>query len=372
MPITDLTPFRQVVRAYSALLNINDTISKLPVQHRDAMRDAMGTSMPGTEKELAGIRDALATPSPKIENVVAALQERVETLERSFNQRVAGALREHIYLPPTSHWSVDKPFLPFSTCSAADFIHPKYAELCAALAHPVQFHRKLWEWVFVLHHMDQLGVLKEGSRGVGFGIGTERLPSVFANRGATITATDAPPEIGVSSGWTATGQHSDSLAELFYPELITNEAFAERVSHRFCDMNAIDPALSGFDFTWSCCCFEHLGSLEAGIRFVINSVEQTLKPGGVAVHTTEFNLSSNDDTIESGPTVLYRQCDMESLVQRLRDLGHDVQPFVIAPDSHFLDFHVDMPPYSDQPHLKLKFGSYVTTSVGVVIRKRLS
>jgi len=105
---------------------------------------------------------------------------------------------------------------------------------------------------------------------------------------------------------------------------------------------------------------------------VIESVEQTAKPGGVAVHTTEFNFSSNDDTIESGPTVLYRRCDMESLVQRLSDLGHDVQPFVIAPDLHFLDFHVDLPPFSDQPHLKLKFGKYVATSAGVAIRKRLS
>jgi len=167
MPITDLTPFRQLVRAYSALLNINDTISNLPVQHREAIRDAMGASMRGTEKELAGIRDALTVPSPNIENVVIALQERVETLERSFDQRVAEALREHIYLPTTSHWSVDKPFMSFSTCSAADFIHPRYPELCGALAHRVQFHRKLWEWVFVLHHLDQLGVLKERSRGVG-------------------------------------------------------------------------------------------------------------------------------------------------------------------------------------------------------------
>jgi hypothetical protein len=109
-------------------------------------------------------------------------------------------------------------------------------------------------------------------------------------------------------------------------------------------MTAIDAELTGFDFTWSCCCFEHLGSLEAGVQFLINSVENTLKPGGVAVHTTEFNLSSNGDTIVSGPTILYRRRDMEALVSRLEDLGNEVQPFVVAPDSHFLDFHVDLPP----------------------------
>jgi len=300
---------------------------------------------------------------------LAALTARVEQLESSFDARIAEALRQHIYLPLTSHWSTDKPFMPFSTCSAADFIHPEYAAVCAALAHPVQFHRKLWEWVFVLHHLERLGVLRDGFSGVGFGVGTERLPSVFAARGVRVVATDAPPEIGISSGWTATGQHSDTLNELFYPALVSKDKFDANVSHRFSDMNAIDSDLKDFDFTWSCCCFEHLGSLEAGIRFFINSMD-TLKPGGVAVHTTEFNLSSNDETIESGHTVLYRRRDMEELVHRLHDLGHEVQPFMVAPDSHFLDFHVDLPPYSDQPHLKLKFGKHVTTSVGIVVQKR--
>jgi hypothetical protein len=137
-------------------------------------------------------------------------------------------------------------------------------------------------------------------------------------------------------------------------------------------MNAIDADLKGFEFTWSCCSFEHLGSLEAGMQFVINSVENTLKPGGVAVHTTEFNLSSNDDTIDIGLTVLYGRRDMEELVSRLEALRHEVQPFVVAPDSHFLDFHVDLPPYLSEPHLKIKFGRHVTTSAGIVVKKRLT
>ncbi|GAB2921249.1 hypothetical protein GCM10027093_70080 [Paraburkholderia jirisanensis] len=222
----------------------------------------------------------------------------------------------------------------------------------------------------MFHHLDQAGVLKEGNRGIGFGVGQERLPSVFAARGVSVLATDAPPEIGVASGWTETGQHSDSLAELKFPKIVSDAMFEMNVSHGFCDMNAIDDHLTGFDFTWSCCSFEHLGSLEAGMQFVINSVEHSLKPGGVAVHTTEFNLSSNDETIEEGHTVLYRRRDLEELVERLRKAGHEVQPFVVAPDSHFLDFYVDLPPYADAPHLKIKFGRHVTTSAGIVVRKK--
>ncbi|NRO95627.1 class I SAM-dependent methyltransferase [Paraburkholderia sp. NMBU_R16] len=221
----------------------------------------------------------------------------------------------------------------------------------------------------MFHHLEQAGVLKEESRGLGFGVGQERMPSVFASCGAAIVATDAPPEIGVSSGWTETGQHSDSLGELYYPTLVDKDVFDAKVSHRFEDMNAISADLTGFDFTWSACCFEHLGSLEAGMQFVVNSLN-TLKPGGVAVHTTEFNLSSNDDTIATGHTVLYRRRDMEELVSRLEKLGHEVSPFIVAPDSHFLDGYVDLPPYADEPSLKIKFGEFVTTSVGIVVRKR--
>jgi SAM-dependent methyltransferase len=352
MAISQITPFRQLARAYSALLNISSNLSALP------------HAVHGTERALASIKEALAPADAQ------TLKRRIDELEKSFDARVSKAIRDHLYLPQPSHWSADKPFLPFSTCSAADFIHPQYATLCEQLQHPVQFHRKLWEWVFVLHHLEQQGMLKPDMRAVGFGVGQERMPSLFASRGVEVVATDAPPEIGRSSGWTATGQHSDSLKELYYSTLVSRDVFDVKVSHRFCDMNAISDDLTGFDFTWSCCSFEHLGSLEAGMKFVINSVEKTLKPGGVAVHTTEFNLSSNDETIDKGHTVLYRARDMEELVSRLRDLGHEVQPFVVAPDSHFLDFHVDLPPYADAPHLKIKFGRHVTTSAGLVIRKR--
>lgn len=46
-------------------------------------------------------------------------------------------------------------------------------------------------------------MLAQGRRSVGFVIGLERLPVLFAKRGCTIVATDAPLEIG--AGWTNTG-----------------------------------------------------------------------------------------------------------------------------------------------------------------------
>lgn len=297
------------------------------------------------------------------------LQQVVESLPQQLDERNAELYRQRIFLPPGPLFSATAPFMAHSTCSVLDMLHPRYLEILREIDHHFTFHRKTWEWVYVIHHLEQAGVLKEGSRGLGFGIGRERLPALFAKKGCTVLATDAPPEIGAASGWSTSGQHASALEDLRYPSIVSNDVFDARVSHRFCDMNAITDDLTDFDFTWSCCCFEHLGDLEAGIQFVINSVEQTLKPGGVAVHTTEFNLSSNEDTLEDGPTVLYRRRDMEQLVDRLRSRGHEVQPFSLAPYSHPLDFHVDVPPHLGLPHIKLRIDKYAATSVGVCVRR---
>jgi hypothetical protein len=112
---------------------------------------------------------------------------------------------------------------------------------------------------------------------------------------------------------------------------------------------------------------EYLGNLPNGLDFIRNSVERTLRVGGVACHTTELNLSSNTDTITSGGTVIYRRCDLEDFVIEMRERGHKVGELRIASDSHSLDFYVDTPPYVHNPHLKLRLMDYTTTSVGLVI-----
>ena len=233
--------------------------------------------------------------------------------------------------------------------------------------HPFAWHRKLWEWVFVIHHLLESDVVRPGSKGLVFGVGSERLPAVFAQMGAQIVATDAPDEKGEI--WDCNGQHSTSLESLRYTDVVDDAVFDSNVRFEICDMENIQPELNGFDFNWSSCCFEHLGSLEAGMQFVINAVEKTLRVGGVGVHTTEFNLSSNDDTVTEGPTVIYRRRDIEELVSRLRDRGHSVSEFIVAAASNYWDFHVDLPPYTGAVHIKLLLEQYVSTSVGIVVRR---
>ena len=302
------------------------------------------------------------------EQALDALAERMMPLvlerlraEKPWRDNVYVPAPDVVYVPPT------EPFLPYSTCCVRDFLHPRFARIIELMQHSLVLHRKLWENVFIFDKLEKADVVRSPRRGLGFGVGKEMLPAVFAAAGASITATDAPPEIGAGAGWTLTDEWAPGLDDLPTGNL-SREEFRRRVSWRTCDMNAIEPDLSGYDFCWSSCCLEHLGSLGAGADFIVNSVEKTLKLGGVAVHTTEFNLSSNSQTIETGQTVLYRRRDLEALIATLRRRGHQVDDLVIAPDLLSLGGYIDTPPYA-APHVRLALSGYTTTSVGLVIRR---
>jgi hypothetical protein len=249
------------------------------------------------------------------------------------------------------------------------FHEPDYKRLAALYHVTPNLHRKQWEFMYIHRVLEQAGMLQPGRRLLGFGTGKEPLPSAFTACGAEVMATDAPAEDDNLQGWSSTNQYSTSVEDLFMPHLVSREVFDKRIDFQPADMNAIPHNLRGFDACWSACAFEHLGSIEHGLRFFQNSLE-TLKPGGIAVHTTELNYSSNDETLESRGLSLFRRQDFERLLSRLLDEGHEVAPLNLHPGTGPADHHVDTPPWS-LPHLRLDAGKYVTTSIGIVARRRL-
>lgn len=234
---------------------------------------------------------------------------------------------------------------------------------------PARLARKQWEFVYTLEALSQAGMLLPGKRGLGFGCGEEPLAAVMAKRGSIVTATDLSTMEAADKGWVMTNQHASALESLNKYGVCPAGQFAERVSFEFADMNAIPEKFTGaFDFVWSCCAFEHLGSIRHGLDFVKNSA-RCLRPGGVAVHTTEFNLSSNDETFEDPGCVIFRKQDMETLRDELEADGYRVAPFNFNPGGKPVDQHVDAPPYAASPHLKIALGGYVATSIGLIVHK---
>jgi hypothetical protein len=231
----------------------------------------------------------------------------------------------------------------------------------------VMLHRKMWEWLFIAEALRERGLLAAGRTGLGFGVGQEPLVALFAAEGCDLVATDQPREAAVASGWTVSEiEWAGGPEQLNTHGLCPAEEFGRRVSFRAVDMNAIPVDLRGFDFTWSSCALEHLGTLAAGVDFVVAQMD-CLKPGGVAVHTTEYLIASSDETVEAGGTVFYRRRDIEALVDRLRGAGHGIDvDFTLGATPE--DLHVDVPPYTDV-HLRTRLGDYETTSLALVITK---
>jgi len=275
--------------------------------------------------------------------------------------------------PPASdrvpwQWQVPSLEEPVSQlCTSDQMTGPYYEDICARIHEVPRPHRKVWEFVFIMAVLSRYGKVQPGMRLLGFGVGCETLPAVFASLGAKVVATDAPTSTIANHGWQTTNQHASDLEALYRPHVLSHEQFQELVTFEAVDMNAIPSHLTNFDGCWSACAFEHLGSIDKGLDFVANSIK-ALKPGGIAVHTTEFNLSSNDKTFDRNHLALFRRQDFERLAVRLVDEGHKVWPLNLYPGSTEVDAHIDLPPY-DMPHLKLEVAGYVTTSFGIIVQR---
>lgn len=228
-----------------------------------------------------------------------------------------------------------------------------------------RFCRKQWEFVYILRVLQLHGMLKEGIRGIGFGVGKEPLSAVLAKHGVQVLATDLDSNYAKSRLWATSGQHAQKLEDLKSCNICDEDTFSRRVRFEAVDMNKIPETFRGFDFCWSACAFEHLGSINSGIKFVRNSLN-CLKPGGVAVHTTEYNCYSDARTIRYGATVLFRMRDLLKLGADLRAQGHGIQ-FNLFQGNDPVDLHVDVPPYAFDPHLKIELRKFVTSSIGLLV-----
>lgn len=254
-------------------------------------------------------------------------------------------------------------------CKAQDFSTYWYTHWCNQLGELPRYHRKQWEFVYIMQALWERQCIAEGKKGLVFAVGEEPLPSMFASFGCSIVATDIFPEKGIELGWTNGNQLCFGLESLNTRRLCDEADFAQLVSYRPVDMNAIPDDLTGFDFNWSSCSFEHLGSLEKGFDFLKNQLK-TLKPGGWAVHTTEYNLSSNDETLIDDNTVIYRQRDIEYIVNELRAEGHFVEELDFSIGGLPEDYMVDIFPYEQKVHLRLQIDKFVAASIGLIIQKR--
>jgi hypothetical protein len=97
--------------------------------------------------------------------------------------------------------------------------------------------------------------------------------------GCDLTCTDLP-KVNNYSDWlnVTAGKKSD----FYYEELaVERKIFDQRITFKEVDMNNLpkDILNNSYDFLWSTCSIEHLGSIGAGFNFILNSLK-CLKKGG--------------------------------------------------------------------------------------------
>lgn len=250
-----------------------------------------------------------------------------------------------------------------------DLMSSESNAIIKALGETSRIHRKQWEFVFIIQALRAAGMLQPGKRGMVFAAGQEPLISYFVSKGVEILATDMDANTKEAKEWAGTAQFASNKQSLFRANLVDAEKFEKLVTYQTADMNHIDPKLFGtFDFVWSTCSLEHVGSIVLGQRFAVNSMD-LLKPGGIAVHTTEFTMTSLTATVKTGNTVMWRKDDVQDLIDSLRALGYLIEDQCWFAGDHTVDNVPDVAPYSDSNHMKLELFNHVATSVGWVSRK---
>jgi 2-polyprenyl-3-methyl-5-hydroxy-6-metoxy-1,4-benzoquinol methylase len=248
----------------------------------------------------------------------------------------------------------------------------QFAQTAGVNAHTAIMHRKMWEWLYIAQALEERNLLTEGKRGLGFACGKEPLVSLFAEKGCKIVATDCPADVESANSWKNTNQHSDDLDDLFFSDITSRETLDKNVKFQFADMKNIPRDFTGFDFVWSSCAMEHLGSIYAAKNFAVEAMK-CLKPGGVAVHTTEINIRSSIETIMTGGVVPLRTIDFIDIFEHLVWQGHKVEPLDFRlgnSDEEYKFADSENPSEISQPHFKLKLAKTLLTSFGMIIYKK--
>ena len=264
--------------------------------------------------------------------------------------------------------------LKSKTCTQADMESDWAAFWTKEMKLPSTYHRKRWEFAYIAQALWAEGKVAKGKCGMGFGCGIEPLPSLFVKYGASVLATDLDPNDPKAGPWAVSNQLTTTANALRRPVICPDESLLDNITFRPQNMKGIDADLYGkFDFCWSACALEHLGSINEGLEFVRNSL-RVLKPGGVAVHTTEFTFDSAK-ALEFGSSVYYKEIHLQEFSERLKAEGYMMAELDLSAGDGILDQFVDFPKKKDMfltnrsppLHLKINSNGYVCTSVGMII-----
>lgn len=266
------------------------------------------------------------------------------------------------------------------TCTLEDFSDPDlvaiirdvFAHEAAAFPDLPQGRefRKHWEIGMAVASFREFGALRPDAELLGVGVGTEPTMYWLTNHVRRVFATDLYAGAGdwspVAPTWMLTNPGRD------WPNVWNRRRLV--VQH----MNALELEYedNSFDGIFSCSSLEHFGS-RSDVRLALDEMFRVLKPGGVLAISTEFRLEGNRNGLPG--TLLFDEADIQQLVTGSRswDLATPLQLAVsdetlsaAVPVEEAMEDSRSGNGWSRYPHIVLRFGEHLWTSVHLTLVKR--
>ncbi|MCX5963684.1 MAG: hypothetical protein NT070_11255 [Cyanobacteria bacterium] len=184
------------------------------------------------EKIIKAFKKFYKLSSINLEGSSANHQSELRSNIKNLGYEYARSLLRNLKIP--DNLSPIKVGLEPKACQQQDIESAWFAYWCQQMKIPVVYHRKMWEFCYILQVMHEYDLLKPKLRGLGFGCGEEPLPSLLASYDIEITATELDPQESASKGWVDTNQSMSSVEKIWLHELCSQELFKKKCQLEIC------------------------------------------------------------------------------------------------------------------------------------------
>jgi SAM-dependent methyltransferase len=276
-------------------------------------------------------------PSIMVDILRAKNWEYIEDKSRKLDEKEVFELTS--YLKRTSPYHITNPNDQSKLnrlCYVEDWKNSEIKEALAELQKLSSegfIHRKDWEWALGIIAMRRFGKLNEKSTAIGVGSGTEPVPFYLANKVKHVYATDL---YGQNDGWKRAAP-SDFPEN---PKKYTPFPYKEdALTVLRMDGTKLEFPSESFDIAFSFSSIEHFGGGDrknhSGALRSLKEIERVLKPGGLAVITTEYIINDKEH-----PEFFNRRTIYSDLIDKLERLKL-VEPIDLRITSKTLDTVID-------------------------------